>query len=347
MALDDDLRSMAVPTWRICWTLANGRVKRRASLRDEGTMTTSSGGSRLRYLAYREGRETLARSRPAWAGRGERTLVRWRKCSGRSGRCSPDFDGPSRCHSWRPRSRACSVWPPRLRPGSPWTPSSASAGHARRWRGSATVPPQRLLTTIALVLIALALLNALISAAGRQLDDRVSQGLQARLRRRVFDHIIGLPIHRIRAHRAGGLAGLLRDDVASAAGLFSTMAYNPWRSLVQLIGTGLALIVVDWRILVLAVAVFPLLYVLHRRWIRRLRPLWRDIGLLRRHSDVDVTEAFIGLVIRSFGRRRTETRRYARDQHLLLRQDLLAAQLDLVVEIGWSLLVPVAVSPNS
>ena len=208
-----------------------------------------------------------------------------------------------------------------------------------------TVPPQRLLTTITLALIALALLNALISAAGRQLDARVSHGLQARLRSRVFDHIIGLPIHRIRAHRAGGLAGLLRDDVAAAASLFSTMAYNPWRSLVQLVGTGLALIVVDWRMLVLAVAAFPLLYALHRRWIRRLRPLWRDVGLLRRHSDAHATEAFIGVrVIRSFGRRRTETRRYARDQHLLLRQDLLAGQLNLVVEIGWSLVVPVAVA---
>ena len=74
-----------------------------------------------------------------------------------------------------------------------------------------TVPPQRLLTTITLVLISLVLLNALISAAGRQLDARASHGLQARLRRRVFDHLLGLPIHRIRAHRAGCLAGFLRD----------------------------------------------------------------------------------------------------------------------------------------
>ena len=158
-----------------------------------------------------------------------------------------------------------------------------------------TAPPQRLLTTIALALILLALLNALISAAGRQFDARVSHGLQARLRRRVFNHIIGLPIHRIRAHRSGGLAGLLRDDVDSAAGLFATMAYHPWRSLVQLAGTGLALIIVDWRMLVLAVAAFPVLYALHRRWVRRLRPLWRDIGLLRRHSDAHATEAFVGI----------------------------------------------------
>ena len=72
------------------------------------------------------------------------------------------------------------------------------------------------------------------------------------------------------------------------------MAYNPWRSLVELGGTELALIVVDCAGLVLPIAVFPLLFKKHRRWICRLRPLWRDIGLPRRHSDAHATEAFIG-----------------------------------------------------
>src|SRR4029453_19520930 len=80
-------------------------------------------------------------------------------------------------------------------------------------------------------------------------------------------------------------------------------------------------------------------------WIRKMRPVWGALRLLRRRIDAHVTEVFAGIrVIRGFGRQRTEAVRDARDRHVNLRQEMLAWWLGRAVEVGWSLLLPLAVA---
>ena len=87
--------------------------------------------------------------------------------------------------------------------------------------------------TIALGLIALALAAAVIAMWGRYLNAVALRLLQSRLRRRVFGHCLSMPLHRVRSYQTGGLAGLLREDVAGAVSLLSTMVYTPCRATVQ------------------------------------------------------------------------------------------------------------------
>lgn len=205
--------------------------------------------------------------------------------------------------------------------------------------------PLALLATVALGLIVLALAAAAVATWGRYLNALTLRRFQSRLRRRVFAHCLRMPLHRIRSYQSGGLAGLLREDVAGAVNLMSTMVYTPWRATVQLGGTLGALAVIDWRALAVALPVLAGMYTVHRRWIRGIRPLWREVRLLRRLSDAYATEAFAGVrVIRSFGRHRTEAGRYARDQHVLLRHEMLAWWTGVVVEVVWSLVIPLAVA---
>jgi ATP-binding cassette subfamily B protein/subfamily B ATP-binding cassette protein MsbA len=205
--------------------------------------------------------------------------------------------------------------------------------------------PGALLLAIAALLVLVAVVSAAIGTWGRYLTALTTRRLQSLLRRQVFARAIRLPLHRLRAYQSGGLASLLREDVGGAAGLLGVMVFQPWRALIQLLGTVVALGFIEWRAVVGAALLLPLVYLPHRLWIRQMRPIWRDIRMLRRRIDAHVTEVFAGIrVIRGFGRQRTEALRDARDRHVNLRQEMLAWWMGTAVEVGWSLLLPLVVA---
>ena len=47
-------------------------------------------------------------------------------------------------------------------------------------------------------------------------------------------------------------------------------------------------------------------------------------------------------VVRAFGRQRSETSRFIRNNHLMIRQEIFAWWASRVVEIAWAVLIPVA-----
>jgi ATP-binding cassette subfamily B protein/subfamily B ATP-binding cassette protein MsbA len=208
-----------------------------------------------------------------------------------------------------------------------------------------TGSPRQLLAVVAIGLLAVMMLSTAIGTTGRYLSALASRRLQSGLRRRALAHAARLPIHRIRAYQSGGLTSVLRDDVGGAAGLLSTMVYQPSRSLIQVLGTLAVLGYVEWRAFLVIAALVPPVFIVHRLWIGRMRPVWRDARLLRRRIDAYVTEVFAGIrVIRSFGRERTEAVRDARDVHLNLRQEMLVWWMGAAVDVAWSIVGPAVVA---
>lgn len=103
---------------------------------------------------------------------------------------------------------------------------------------------------------------------------------------------------------------MLREDAGGVADLLFSMIYNPWRAVVQLAGTLIILAFIDWRLLLGSIVVVPTVYISHRTWIARIRPLFRDIRATRQSIDAHATEAFGGMrVVRGFGRQRLRRRR--------------------------------------
>src|SRR5262249_15921901 len=110
-------------------------------------------------------------------------------------------------------------------------------------------------------------------------------------------------------------------------------------------GTAVALGWIEWRAIAVVIGFAPIVVLLHRQWIGRMRPVWREAPVLRRHMDAHVTGAVPGVRgIRGFGRQRTEAIRDARDQHLNLRQEMLAWWMSVAVDVVWSLLAPTVVA---
>ncbi len=166
--------------------------------------------------------------------------------------------------------------------------------------------------------------------------------LQLSLRKRLFEHVIRLPLPRVQAMKSGGAASLLREDTGSVGDLVFGLLYNPWRAIVQLIGSLIVLAVVDWRLLLGAVLILPVVYFTHRTWIREIRPRARDVRARRQEIDGYTTEAFAGIrIVRAFGRQRTEALRVMTSNHLMGRQELYVWWWMRAVEMIWDLLIPV------
>jgi ATP-binding cassette subfamily B protein len=200
-----------------------------------------------------------------------------------------------------------------------------------------------LLGTIAIVTVVIAMISLGFLIRGRWLATRTTKRIQVSIRRKAFLHATTLPLHRIHQLRSGGAASLVREDAGAIGDLVFGMCYNPWRAVIQLVGILCILLIVDWRLLLGSVVLFPIVFFTHRTWISRIRPLWRSIRGTRQHCDAMVTESFGGArVVRSFSRQRTEASNWIRSNHLLVRKELLAWWWSRGVDIAWSVLIPTA-----
>jgi ATP-binding cassette subfamily B protein/subfamily B ATP-binding cassette protein MsbA len=222
-----------------------------------------------------------------------------------------------------------------------------------------TVPPQPLpdaapdffkgltpwyqLVTISIAVVAVTLIQTLVQLTGRWQATLAVNQVQARLRRQVMEHLLRLPLHRVTQLKSGGATSILREDAGGIADLIFSMLYNPWQAIIQLLGSLLILIWVDWRLMAGAILLLPAVYFSHRTWIRRIRPLYRDIRNQRQSIDGATTETFSGIrVVRTFARTKAERNRYANSNHLLVRQQLFVWWVTRLIEIIWEVLIPLA-----
>ncbi len=203
--------------------------------------------------------------------------------------------------------------------------------------------PKTVLSLAVLVIVVTAVLAVLANLRGQYLNHLVFLRVQSRLRKGLFAHAIRLPLHRLQERKSGGTVSLLRDDAGNAAGLIGNLLYTPWRSFIQLGGTVLILAAVDWRMIAIPILLVPLIYLTHRKWINRQRPLWRAIHASREKMDGHATEVFNGIrILRTFGRQRTETGRYIRNQHLMVRQKFRAWWAAQQISLFWGITLPCA-----
>ena len=200
-----------------------------------------------------------------------------------------------------------------------------------------------LLWTLGIAMTGVAAFSVIVGMLGRWQMTRVTKRVQVSLRDRCFKHALDLPLARIQQYKSGGMAGLLREDGGLAGELLFGMIYNPWRAIVQLIGTFAVLAYVDWRMLVGGLLLIPIVWITNRAWIKRIRPLYRDAKAVRQEIDSSTTETFGGMrVVRGFNREKAEAVRFTTAQHYMTRIEILTWWWSRIVEMAWSILIPAA-----
>ncbi len=200
-----------------------------------------------------------------------------------------------------------------------------------------------LLWCVAVGLALLPFTATIVGLWGRWKLTKATRIMHAAVRRRVFEHASRLPLHRVQRLKSGGVTALLREDAGTVSDLTFNLFYNPWGAIVQLTGTLIILAVVDWRMLAGGLLVLPIVWVTHRAWIARIRPVQRDIKAVKQTTDAHATEAFAGMrVVRAFSRETGEALRFTRRNHFAARQEILAWWWSRGIEAAWDFLIPVA-----
>ena len=203
--------------------------------------------------------------------------------------------------------------------------------------------PWPLLVVIVMGVMVISLVKTALHIWGRWHATRVTKLVQMSVRKRVFTQAVRLPLQRVYELKAGGAASILRQDAGSVGDLVFGMLYNPWRAVVQLLGSFLVLAWVDWRLLLGSIVVVPLVFFTHRAWIRQIRPQHREVRALREDVDALATESFGGMrIVRAFSRQFAETNRIMRGNHVMGRQELYTWWLARAIEVIWETLIPLA-----
>ena len=203
--------------------------------------------------------------------------------------------------------------------------------------------PRQLLLVIVIAVALTSFVKILVHIWGRWRATKMSKQIQLNLRRRVFEHAVRLPLHRVQEIRSGGVASILREDGGSVGELVFGMMFDPWRAVIQLIGSLAILAWVDWTLLVGAIVLLPAVFLTHRTWINAIRPQFRVIRKQREQIDASATESFAGMrIVRAFSRQKREAARFTTENNLMARQELYAWWWMRVVEMVWETLIPIA-----
>jgi ATP-binding cassette subfamily B protein/subfamily B ATP-binding cassette protein MsbA len=192
-------------------------------------------------------------------------------------------------------------------------------------------------------LMLVTLVRVSVATFGRWQMTRNTQRTKVALRRRVFEHAVRLPLHRVHQIKSGGVASLIREDAGGAGELLFHLFYNPWSAIVQLLGTLVVLAWVDWRMLIGSLILIPIVWMAHQMWISRIRPLYRDLRATRQGIDAHAAEAFGGMrVVRGFSRESGESARFVKGAHFMARQEILTWWWSRGIEIAWFVMIPLA-----
>lgn len=197
------------------------------------------------------------------------------------------------------------------------------------------------LAAFALALVAAAIADLVIGLTAQWQLQRVSQRVNARSRRRVFHHVVRLPLHRLEAMKAGGIASVLRSDAGSVGTLVNTLVFSPWGAFVRLSGTLVVLTIIHPLFLVGVLLFGAVTALSHRTWIGRIRPLWRASRERRSVVDGHAAEVLSGIrVVRVFRREMTALRHYLVENNVSVRLDVRAWWWYRGLEAIWDVATP-------
>ncbi|MBY0585944.1 ABC transporter ATP-binding protein/permease [bacterium] len=203
--------------------------------------------------------------------------------------------------------------------------------------------PRHLLIMLAVSVLGISTLSTFVHLWARWKATRLTQRVKVNVRRKLFQHAARLPLHKIHEIKSGGASSLLREDAGGVGDLVFNLLFNPWRAVVQLLGGLAVLLWVDYRLLAGCLLLLPIVYWNHQLWVRRIRPLYRDIKKQRQDIDAQTTEVFAGMrVVRAFGRQQREVSRFVGESHLMSRQEIHVWWSERIIEIIWDLIIPTA-----
>lgn len=167
------------------------------------------------------------------------------------------------------------------------------------------------LNRVALILLGLMLLQAFFNYLRMFLLGRMGEAVVADMRKRVFDHLINLSVRFFEDRKTGEITSRLTADIATLQGAVSLQLAQFVNQGVTLLGGMAVLLVLEWRLTLLMLAVIPAWVVaaaFFSRGLRRSSTAFQD-DLASANATAD--EAITSIrVVKSFTAEGWEAERY-------------------------------------
>jgi ATP-binding cassette subfamily B protein/subfamily B ATP-binding cassette protein MsbA len=156
------------------------------------------------------------------------------------------------------------------------------------------------------------------------------------LRHSLFERLVHLPLARLHDMKTGGVLSRLTGDIDSTTGLLQLAIVSPSISMIRLVIAVSVLVVLNWQLALVALAIVPGAVLMSFIAAKRIRPIYRSIRKDVERIDGRVGETFSGVrVVRAFRRELREMLEYARGRHLVVRKELFAHRRELWLWTSW------------
>jgi ATP-binding cassette subfamily B protein len=171
-----------------------------------------------------------------------------------------------------------------------------------------TAIPQRdngMVTSLALLMVAIALGDAVLSLGERWWSAKIGEGLIFELRRTLFDHTQRMPIAFFTRTQTGALISRMNNDVIGAQSALTGTLGSVVSNIVTVAFTLGAMAFFEWRLAVLTLILLPLFIAPAKRIGRQLQAITREGMDLNSEMNTTMTERFNvagALLVKLFGR---------------------------------------------
>jgi len=149
-----------------------------------------------------------------------------------------------------------------------------------------------LVVRLALLIAAIAVVEAGVGLVVRWLSARIGETLILDLRRAVFDHVQTMPVAFFTRTRTGALVSRLNNDVIGAQRAFSDTLSGVVTNVVAVVLALVAMLNISWQITLLALVLLPVFVLPARRMGSRLAKMRLEAANLNSFMSTQMTERF-------------------------------------------------------
>ncbi|MGQ0773720.1 MAG: ABC transporter ATP-binding protein [Pseudonocardiales bacterium] len=166
-----------------------------------------------------------------------------------------------------------------------------------------------LVVWLAVLIAALAVVDAGVGLASRWQSSRIGEGLILDLRRAVFEHVQRMPVAFFTRTRTGALVSRLNNDVIGAQTALTSTLSGLVSNVIQLLLTLVVMLTLSWQVTLLALVLLPVFVLPARRMGARLAQLRREASTHNAAMTTQMTERFSApgaTLVKLFGRPEAE-----------------------------------------
>ncbi len=164
------------------------------------------------------------------------------------------------------------------------------------------------------VMVVAAMGEAVLALVERWLSSRIGEGLIFDLRVKLFDHVQRMPLAFFTRTQTGTLISRLNNDVIGAQRAFTGTLGTVVGNVITLAGTLIAMLLLEWRLTLLAIVILPFFVLPARRVGAGLQDITREGMNLNASMNNTMTERFNvagALLVKLFGRHDAEAADFA------------------------------------